>query len=129
MRGGGGRGGIGGFANVRNSLTDPFDLVDFNFSTRRKRLLVALLVVGLASLIALTSVVRTTAVPKLEQRLEFDVKRSLADDVTQLRVSVDGRSVRVAGIVDSATERAKVVERVRGRWGVRNVNAEGLKIK
>jgi BON domain len=118
-----------GYANGRVSLTDPFALVDFDFSARRKRLLIALLLVALVSLIGLTAVVRSTAAPKLQRRLQADVERSLADDVNNLRVSVDGRSVRIAGDVTSANQRTRVIEQAQSRWGVRNLNADALKVK
>jgi hypothetical protein len=112
----------------RHSLADPFGLGDFEHVSRRKRLLAALLVLGAASLVGLSALVNSQGIASVEDHLRRDVVRSVANDVRALRVDVAGRSVTIAGNVSTARERQRIVARVRGRWGVADLDASRLTV-
>jgi BON domain len=112
-----------------SSITDPFHLLDYEYSQRRRQLFAVLIVVGLSCLVALTMLVKSSGVPSLEAHLRNDVTKSIANDVTDLRVAVDGQKITVSGTVRTQRERTRIVERVRTRWGVRRIDAARLVVK
>jgi hypothetical protein len=116
-------------ASEPTSITDPFHLLDYEYSQRRRQLLAGLLVVGLSCLVALTLLVKSSGVPSLEVHLRNDVTKSIANDVRDLRVGVDGQKITVSGTVRTQRERTRIVERVRTRWGVQSLDATLLIVK
>ena len=92
--------------------------------TQRKRLALLVMATAVLGLTALTVVSRKSSI---EQSLQASVEDALAIDHPGLRVSVDGRDVKISGAIGNDENKDVIAKIAADRRGVRSVDVRDLK--
>lgn len=86
-------------------------------------------VVGVIGMIAVIGVGAASGVPAVERHLQRDIQINVLADVPSVRAVVDGRTVSLSGLVNSADDRRQLGDRVTARWGVTSVRLDAVKVR
>jgi outer membrane protein OmpA-like peptidoglycan-associated protein len=89
---------------------------------------VAAVLVGLGGLAAVIAAGVLLGVPSAERHLRADVARHALPTSGKVIAEVDGRDVILRGEVASPADRQAIVDRVRARWGVEEVDASAVAV-
>lgn len=83
---------------------------------------------GIAGLSGVVGLGMRLVPPRIEAHLQSDIRGSALVDLPQVHVRVDGRDAVLTGTIATSQERDALIAQVAGRWGVRSVRADGLRI-